>query len=398
MPHPLTTPPTTHSYQDAVEFIENMLACVPVTTQLLGSKVTSDILESLEFLAVCHEFKLEGAHEGLRKALALVWSSEAAVKSAVVNVYVRLYLTADETTPPKQRAASVVQNLFSLVQGATVGELTSLEELLQQLMAAGHISKPVIDMLLDLVSGKFVISSGAASTDRSSALLLLAMASQADREIVSSNLSLLVQHGLSGDLLLAKNCCLALQRMADRKGHTGVARLPATHQLFARLSDLLRDHISNMATQLWCPFAEKAVNTMYCLCEQPQVVCEAILKAVCPPVLGEQGHHQGECSPLFSVDITADPSTVDCEYPVLLSRLFFLAGHIMKEQVIHLEVSVLKEMKRRRQEQQERTATSSMSTSGGRDKRSKNNKNQVHLPLLPHPSLILLLFLFLVPV
>ena len=102
-----------------------MIACVPVAAQLLGSRVTSDILEALEFLAVCQQFGLQGAHDGLRKALALVWSSETSVKTAVTNVYVRLYLTPDETASSQQQVTDVVRNLLSLVSGATVGELTS---------------------------------------------------------------------------------------------------------------------------------------------------------------------------------------------------------------------------------------------------------------------------------
>ena len=44
--------------QDGVEFIELMSSCVPVCTKLLGSKVNTDILESLEFLATAFEFQV----------------------------------------------------------------------------------------------------------------------------------------------------------------------------------------------------------------------------------------------------------------------------------------------------------------------------------------------------
>lgn len=69
-----------------------MTDCIPVAVQLLGSKVISDILESLEFLSTAFEFQVRGSQEGVRKALALVWSREQQVKDAVVTAYVRLYL------------------------------------------------------------------------------------------------------------------------------------------------------------------------------------------------------------------------------------------------------------------------------------------------------------------
>ena len=69
-----------------------MTDCIPVAVQLLGSKVISDILESLEFLSTAFEFQVRGSQEGVCKALALVWSREQQVKDAVVTAYVRLYL------------------------------------------------------------------------------------------------------------------------------------------------------------------------------------------------------------------------------------------------------------------------------------------------------------------
>ena len=74
-----------------MNFIQMMIKCIPVAVQLLGSKVISDVLESLEFLSVAFEFQVCGSREGVRKALALVWSREQQVKDAVVNMYVRLY-------------------------------------------------------------------------------------------------------------------------------------------------------------------------------------------------------------------------------------------------------------------------------------------------------------------
>ena len=78
--------------QDGLNFIQMMTDCIPVAVQLLGSKVISDILESLEFLSTAFEFQVRGSQEGVRKALALVWSREQQVKDAVVTAYVRLYL------------------------------------------------------------------------------------------------------------------------------------------------------------------------------------------------------------------------------------------------------------------------------------------------------------------
>ena len=69
-----------------------MCACIPVVTQLLGSKVSTDVNESMQFLALAFEFKLKGAAEGIRKSLVLVWSAEVQICEALVAMYQRLYL------------------------------------------------------------------------------------------------------------------------------------------------------------------------------------------------------------------------------------------------------------------------------------------------------------------
>ena len=69
-----------------------MCACIPVVTQLLGSKTSTDIIESLQFLASAFGFKLKGGAEGVRKSLVLVWSGEVQIREALVAMYQRLYL------------------------------------------------------------------------------------------------------------------------------------------------------------------------------------------------------------------------------------------------------------------------------------------------------------------
>ena len=69
-----------------------MRLCVPVITQLLGSKNSTDVIESLQFLTSAFEFGLKGTPEAVRKALVLVWSSESHICEALVTMYKKLFL------------------------------------------------------------------------------------------------------------------------------------------------------------------------------------------------------------------------------------------------------------------------------------------------------------------
>jgi hypothetical protein len=82
-------------YTDALQFINALQECVPTATQLLGSKVASDVLEALEFLSTAEQFSLSGASEGMKKAMVLVWSRDENIRKALINTYVKIYFTFD---------------------------------------------------------------------------------------------------------------------------------------------------------------------------------------------------------------------------------------------------------------------------------------------------------------
>lgn len=71
------------------------------------------------------------------------------------------------------------------------------------------------------------------------------------------------------------------------------------------------------------------------------------------------------------------PLLAGADRSLLLSRLFFIVGQVIKEQMIHLEVAVVKELKKRRVQQQESEREDS-SSSGRRRKGRKSLTNQVN--------------------
>ena len=86
-----------------MRFAIQMQKAIKIVCQLLGSKISSDILETIEFFVSANEFGLEDIEHGTRKMLALVWSRDNAVKEAVVRAYRKLYI---ETCREDQRYVS----------------------------------------------------------------------------------------------------------------------------------------------------------------------------------------------------------------------------------------------------------------------------------------------------
>lgn len=319
-----------------------MSQAIPLASQLLGSKLATDILEALEFLAAAQQFDLPGAHEGIRKALVLVWSSEQSVRDVVMNIYIRQYLCSSQEISTQAHYSVIVGNLLSLIDGATLGELASLEEMIVLLMKRGHLPKQVLGILWDVFAGRVP---GTSSNNARHSIMLIAMATRGDPDVVRSNLNLLLEQGLKKDDLI-KACwsCIALQRLFS----TGeeISKFSSSHSIFAKLSELLVDTIDNIFTSHWCPLAEQVISTIYQLSEQPDSTVELILRELCYQIFGrditdnlESSQNDNEPSP--------DPSLNN---PLLaLSRLLFVFGHTAKQHLVHLEVTISKELKKRRQ-------------------------------------------------
>ena len=343
----------------ALSFTQSMSQCIPVAAKLLGSKVTSDIFESLCFISVAVQFRIKGASECLRHALGLIWSREQQICDALVSTYCRVYLTP---TQGQDETTELTNNLLSLVDGATCSELASLEKLLGSLPQS-TLPPSVEKQLWDLF--KRTTHQSRAQNARN-ALLILSMVS--DRTSVHSHLEALVQRGLdtrgSPDLTLAKHTCTILRKFLSTKKKKGSAsegaekpvRLAPDHPLFHQLVTLMVVHASNPHTLQWCPFAEQAVSTMYCLAEHPDKICASLLKALAARVLGTRQSSGGDEEVDMGAPLAAssqDPSQkVESSAPppvnpLFLSRLLHVVGHVAEQQMIHLEVSISTELKRR---------------------------------------------------
>lgn len=137
-----------------------MRSCVPVITQLLGSKNSTDVIESLQFLTSAFEFGLKGAREAVRKSLALVWSSEQQICEALVIMYKKLFLRfvheciSIQNTTVLLYSGDSKEGLLSLVEQPSVGDYTSLQQLILLLSKAGHIVPSLLTQLWDVFTMK----------------------------------------------------------------------------------------------------------------------------------------------------------------------------------------------------------------------------------------------------
>ena len=279
-----------------------------------------------------------------------------------------------------------------MTKNATLADLTSLEHLLATMMSESKIPPQVVDVLWQLF-GKFSAaicqpkvaeqhfpSSASTSTEvskvkRRGALTLLSMFSKTNKSVLADKVDLLLRVGLSrygrDDFELARLTCVALQHLIVEKQAKGSNAAPAPresadHPMFRTIVALLLERTRSMA---WFGFTEQALNTIYLLCDHPDVLCGKLVKQMTATIFNvgssdEQAIQDmtrifGSAMELSSQAPLSDAlGEEQAEVPPAiaqlgkgnafdLSKLLFLIGHVAIKQIVHLE-NVETESKRRK--------------------------------------------------
>jgi condensin complex subunit 1 len=146
--------------------------------------------------------------------------------------------------------------LISLTYGTSLAELTSLEQLLCNMMKQGNVSALVISKLWQVYGFQ---KKDISKTQRRGAIIILSMLALADADIVAREVDTLLNIGLGSfgrtDLELARYTCIALQRLhiKQKKGRIPVLpgsstgtfesvskKLPPDHPIFDKLCGIIQ--------------------------------------------------------------------------------------------------------------------------------------------------------------
>ncbi|KAF3839231.1 hypothetical protein F7725_017948 [Dissostichus mawsoni] len=280
---------------------------IAVINTMLYLKTTSVVLEAVQFCVTVCEFSVANSVSGVRKMLPLVWSTDTAIKDAVVQAYKRLYLNPQGENI---RSPTLVDSLSELMVDASLGTIQCLEEIVQEFFGSGSLlQSTVVQVLWERFTGKRETS----GLHRRAAVLLLGMAARAEREVVLSNLDTLCSQSKSAPF-----------------------RLPQDHQLFTCLTQAIAEGVV-MEDPHWQSFMEQAVRLLYFLAESPDQLCSRLLQR-CARLLLDQIAEGGELNKEASQN----------------QDLLALCGSVAFWQVTHLERSVSTELRRRRRETEER--------------------------------------------
>ena len=310
----------------ALSFIEVFENANASFQTMLMSTNPSDVTEALRFFVKAKHFELPCAVTGMRRALALMWSTDANIQEEVLRAFLEVFV-AEPGTEGKELlpANQIAQNFLDLAGEATLSELASIEEALGKLVRKEIIPPDVFSIL-------WTIASQAEGQIRASAMLVISMAASADPKIVDSayRLQNLYDAGLGDyteehrDWASARSAACALQRVARAKVDPSSAKYIMLDLITERLVAVARGDWciddDEEDTDTWFCAAEQAINAIFAISPAPEKVSMEILL----------GHQAG---------IFGSPEEPCNEaHSRRLSRFFFVLGHIALKLLIYTEV------------------------------------------------------------
>ncbi|KAH9924065.1 non-SMC mitotic condensation complex subunit 1-domain-containing protein [Fomitopsis serialis] len=374
---------------EGLTYIRQVEEGMQTVQKLLASTNKLEVLEAMDFFKTAHDYKFEGAEAGIKRMLHLIWSKDNSqtsdegkelkgVRSRLLECYRQLYFDPVADLDPKGNINRITKNMIELTYGATLAELTSLEEMMRILMDDNQVHTDVINKLWQVYGSERPLP----RPQRRGAVIILGMLALARRGVVADRVETLVKTGLGklgmADLTLAKYTCVALQRLnGSAKKVKGSLldkslRLDMDNPLFRKLQDAI-EHPTR--SKDWFSMTEQAINTIYALGERPDVVCDTIIKNLTrrafaaqaraktpqpkdPDAMDEdesqetvnEGANASQADNSQANDSQSDESK-DTGDAFVLSQLLFVVGHVAIKHIVYLEL-VEREWKRQKHEKE----------------------------------------------
>ncbi|KAK7028208.1 condensin complex non-SMC subunit Cnd1 [Paramarasmius palmivorus] len=376
-------------YSEAVNFIKQIEGAMKKMEELLGSSTKTDVLEAMEFFKVANEYQMPSADRGLRKMLHLIWRKDHSttsedgkelkgVRVRLLECYRNIYFEPIEGLEPHAQVNRIAKNMIERTYDATLAELTSLEEMLRTLMDEGQIHPDIINKLWQVFSSQ---NKDMEKPQRRGAIIVLGMLALAKRSVLTDKVETMLLVGLGAlgkkDLTLARYTCVALQRLngSAKKVKGSLIDKTVRFEMDSGVFDKLQKIIEHpFRSKEWFGLAEQAINTIYALGRQPDVLCNTIIKNLTKRVFGPRSKPATDETP--TVD---DPDAMDQDQPgdasqssmvppsqadsqdggqqkhlgdaFELSQLLFVVGHVAIKHIAYLEL-VEREWKRQKEEKQ----------------------------------------------
>ncbi|XP_018316818.1 condensin complex subunit 1 isoform X2 [Mycetomoellerius zeteki] len=321
--------------KNCLKFATELEKAIPMAEKLLFSTCAGDAVESCTFLGTAFQFGVTGAANSMREALFQVFHRDQSVRNNVAGVYKEIYLNMNnDKRSTRQIAVARANRLIELMKELKPGQSSALTLLIVTWYENGELNSELLQVLWEKFSMKYPDTS---SIDSRTALMIITMTAQAKSNIASDNLDVLMKIGLGprakDDLLLARDVCRMLLKIKqnNKDVEKPPLRYPNNHDMFKEIMTLLTDFFTSTEVNAYISFATDAINVIYHLANQPDKLIKELLLSITK-------------KSQFMNEETNEISDVSS---IVLSKLLYIIGHVAIKQLVHLDVSIYKELKRR---------------------------------------------------
>ncbi|XP_078041894.1 CAP-D2 condensin subunit [Augochlora pura] len=323
-----------HYLKNCLEFATELEIAIPMTEKLLYSTTAGDAVEACALLGTACQFGIAGAAAAIRDALFQIFHRDQSVRNNLADIYKLIYLKNDETKKSsRQMALTRVKALIDLLKSLQPGQ----SQALSQLIVTWCTNKELGDAELQVLWENFTMKTPDTDPlDSRASLMLITIIAQVQHDIIADNLEVLIKIGLGPraktDLLLARDTCRAMLSIKNKSDsiEKSVNRYPNDHEMFTQILALLADNFTNKEEDGYISFATDAINVIYHLANQPDRLMQQFLVDI-------YNREQFDSNNLTE-------KAVPC---YIMSKLIYIIGHIAIKQMVHLDTSVYKELKRR---------------------------------------------------
>lgn len=366
-------------FHSALEFHESISISVPKISILLNSRNSTDVQEAISFFKYAFRMEIENAIVGIQKMLKLIFTKEKAVKEALLEAFVEIYLkdskseteVDDNEDAPgnhkKSLAAIEIRNLSNMILKLNQGELICAETLIQQLYEAKKFDQIHLRVLWERYAMKLANTSPEESR---AALIIIGMIASAEPTLVRNDtnmnniITVSLEERKDDYRLVADTCNVLLKtfKIPATESMEQFYKLQPDNVLFQKLKNILTNSITNTSNSYWYLMASSIIKVIYYLSEKPDYTIAEII-------------HKCHDNITKSAKDPENKTVSD----VSVGYFIFLLGEIAVCLLNHLDLHVMKEIKIRQfiKEKDLNSKKQAKSTKGKRKSSSKSDKSMV---------------------
>ena len=126
---------------DYEKFLQGVDDALGKLMMMLSSKSQGDTIEAIKVFKLLYQYGIKDSKNGIKKMLTLIFSKDESIQNAVVETYEQIYFEKSQSARDKSNS------LLELMDGATLTDITCIEELLNKFIKKDIFEKDVYKQL-----------------------------------------------------------------------------------------------------------------------------------------------------------------------------------------------------------------------------------------------------------